>query len=201
MSRARTPITVATALVAALGWIEWKTWRASTEDLPPASTNPDPIVPGETVLVLGCPRPRLHRWRVRIAMRSTDPATARFVFCGGAVYTEESEAQMMAEYARHTLGLPQHNIVLEDRSTTTVENIVNSIPLLGDVPVIKIASNTFHARRARRILDTVSPQLAGQLVRARDYIPFEGGLLHAALWVHEAIRAKVAAHSSQRAHI
>lgn len=143
------------------------------------------------MLVLGCPLSALYRWRVRIAVRSTDPARARFVFSGAAVRSELSEAQMMANYAVVSLGVPAANIELEDRSTTTVENISYSLPLLADAPAIKIASNTFHARRARRIMHDESPELAARLVRARDYIPGEWGPLHAVMIVHELIRSLV----------
>lgn len=181
--------TVATG--AGLAWCEWKTWRASREALPADRLDPGRITPGEAILVLGCPEPVLHRWRVRIAMRSTDPSHARFVFSGGAVRSELSEAQMMANYAVVSRGVPAANIRLDDQSRTTVENIKNSIPLLADAPAIKIASNTFHARRARRILRDESPELAARLVRARDYIPAEWGPLHAVMAGHEIVRRLV----------
>jgi uncharacterized SAM-binding protein YcdF (DUF218 family) len=159
------------------------TWQASRQALPAGSTDPSHVVSGESVLVLGCPLPILHRWRVRIALRSTDPSRARFVFSGGAVKTQVPQAQMMADYAIHQLGVPAHNVVVEDQSRTTVENIVNSAPLMANSPAIKIASNSFHALRARVILHDESPELAQRLVRARDYTPFEWGLLHAVMLV------------------
>ncbi|MCV7284510.1 YdcF family protein [Mycolicibacterium wolinskyi] len=182
----------------ALAWCEWLTWRASREDLPAEGLDPGRVEDGEVILVLGCPRPALHRWRVRIAVRSTDAARARFIFSGGAVRSELSEAQMMANYAVVTLGVPATNIALEDQSRTTVENITNSIPMMADSPAVKIASNTFHARRARRILRDESPELAARLVRARDYLPCEWGLAHALMVAHEMLRRRVARHSRPR---
>lgn len=170
------------------GWVEWRTWRASRDLLPADANDIGRIVPGESVLVLGCPLPVLQRWRVRIAVRSTYPDRARFVFSGGAVRTQVPEAKMMAEYAVQKLGVPAANVVVEDRSRTTVENVVNSVPLMADSPAIKIASNTFHARRARQILHDESPELARRLARARDYIPVEWGPLHAVLVAHERYR-------------
>jgi uncharacterized SAM-binding protein YcdF (DUF218 family) len=170
------------------GWTEWRTWRASREALPPGATDPARIEPGESILVLGCPLPILHRWRVRIAVRSTDPNRARFVFSGGAVRSQVAEARMMADYAVHKLGVPVRNVVVEDQSRTTIENVANSAPLMTDSPVIKIASNTFHARRARRILYDESPELAERLVRTRDYIPVEWGPLHALMVAYEGYR-------------
>jgi uncharacterized SAM-binding protein YcdF (DUF218 family) len=170
------------------GWAEWRTWRASREALPAGATDPARIEPGESVLVLGCPLPILHRWRVRIAVRSTDPNRARFVFSGGAVRGLVPEARMMADYAVHELGLPVRNVIVEDQSRTTVENVANSAPLMADSPAIKIASDTYHARRARRILQNQSPELAERLVRARDYIPGEWGPVHLLMIACEGYR-------------
>jgi vancomycin permeability regulator SanA len=122
-------------------------------------------------------------------VRSTNRENARFVFSGAAVRTPVSEAQMMADYAV-ALGVPPGNVVIEDKSRTTVENVVNSAGLLADGSVVMLASNTFHARRARQVICDESPQLAGCLVRARDYIPFEWGLLHLVLVAFEAYRER-----------
>ena len=152
MAGGKTLIAVVVAVFSAVfGWAEWKTWRASREALPAGATDPSRIEPGESVLVLGNPVPIVQRWRVRIAVRSTDPDRARFVFSGAAVRGQIPEAQMMADYAVQELAVPLHNVVVEDQSRTTVENVVNSAPLMADSPAIKIASNTFHARRARQI--------------------------------------------------
>jgi uncharacterized SAM-binding protein YcdF (DUF218 family) len=180
----------AAAVTVVFGWAEWRTWKASRDALPLEAANPRHIVSGECVLVLGNPLPILHRWRVRIAVRSTDPDRARFVFSGGAVRSKISEAQMMADYAVHELGVPAHNVVIEDKSRTTVENITYSAPMMADSPAIKIASDTFHARRARMILRDESPTLADKLVRARDYRPGEWGPLHAALVAFECYRER-----------
>jgi uncharacterized SAM-binding protein YcdF (DUF218 family) len=179
------------ALVLAIGLLglaEWATWLASRAMLPAGGTDAGRIRADETVVVLGCPLPILHRWRARIAVRSTDPNLARFVFSGGAVRSEVPEAQMMADYAVRVLGLSPDNIVIEDKSRTTEENILNSTAFLADAPAIKIASNSFHALRARMILRDVAPDLGDRLVRARDYIPFEWGLLHAAMLTYDGYR-------------
>ncbi|QNJ95190.1 YdcF family protein [Mycolicibacterium fluoranthenivorans] len=178
-------ISVLVALAAVFGGAEWATWKAS-RDLTAGS--PRPAVPGETILVLGCPIPPLWKWRVRIAVRSTDPCTAVFVFSGGAVRTPVSESRMMADYAIDRLGVPAGNVLIEDQSRTTVQNVVNSIPLMTDSPAIKIASNTFHARRARQILRDESPELAQRLKPARDYLPAEWGPLHAVLLAYHLYR-------------
>jgi uncharacterized SAM-binding protein YcdF (DUF218 family) len=189
---------VLTAVSAVLGLAEWVTWKASRQVLPAGAVDAGRIEPGESVLVLGCPLPALQRWRVRIATRSTEPARARFVFSGGAVKTRIPEAQMMADYAVHELRVPVHNVVVEDQSTSTLENIVNTAPLMADSPAIKIASNTLHALRARAILSKQSPELATRLVRARDYIPFEWGLLHVLMLAYDGYRYVRGRQTSER---
>jgi hypothetical protein len=169
---------------------EWAVWRASRQALPAGATDPGRTVPGECVLVLGCPLPILHRWRVRIAVRSTDPTQARFIFSGGAVRSEIPEGRMMADYAIHELGVPERNVLVEDQSRSTVENIVNSLPLMADAPAIKIASDTYHARRARRNLYDESPDAATRLVRARDYLFLEWAVLHLLEVIGEAYRKR-----------
>jgi hypothetical protein len=156
--------------------------------LPARASKPGRVEPGETVLVLGCPLPILQRWRVRIAVRSTDPAAARFVFSGGAVRSRDPEARMMADYAVRVLKLSPDKVVVEDKSRTTEENILNSAPLLTDSHAIRIASNTFHALRARLILRDKWPDLADRLAPARDYIPFEWGPLHAVMLAFDGYR-------------
>jgi uncharacterized SAM-binding protein YcdF (DUF218 family) len=104
----------------------------------------------------------------------------------------------MADYAVESVDVPAGNVILEERARTTVENIVNSIPLMEDAPAIKIASDTFHARRARRILGDRSPDLATRLVGTRDYIPGEWGLLHAVLVAFEMYRDRRARSTTMR---
>jgi hypothetical protein len=70
---------------------------------------------------------------------------------------------------------------------------------MADGSAVKIASNTFHARRARRILYDESPEMAARLVRARDYIPLEWGPLHALLVAHQYFRNRRAVSTRLRA--
>lgn len=142
----------ATAGVALLlGWAEVIHWRASWRRLGPTAC-PDG---SEAVVVLGV-RNRgaranyLNRFRVRAGVRSISP-TARdsvLVLCGGAVAGPQTEADLMARYARDELGYdgPLH---LDRDSQSTWENISNAIPLIEDADVIKIVSNSLHAERAR----------------------------------------------------
>ena len=162
-------LAVAVAVVAS----ELDAWRASREGIPAGHVD-RPTPHDATVLVLGfrskTDEPNLvQRWRTRIAIRSVDPERATFVFSGSSSEPGlRSEAAIMAEVAVE-LGVPRVRIVLEEQSRTTWENIERSIPLLQDATAIVIASNTFHARKARRYLTTQAPDLAARLHRGADH--------------------------------
>lgn len=190
----RAALTIAAGIIAALALAEAVTWRASRDFLPAARRDAGVREPGDAVLVLGFAsggRGRvgaIQRWRIRIAARSVDPATALFVFTGAATRGGLSEAAAMADHAERRYGIPRAHIVLEEQATTTWENIGFSIPLLTDATSIRIASNTFHARRARRYLAKRSPELAARLRRGRDYLPLEFAPLKPVLAVYELVR-------------
>ncbi|MEU9954427.1 YdcF family protein [Streptomyces sp. NPDC050982] len=169
---------LATAGVAALAWSEWLNWRWSRTLV----GNSEGAV--EAVVVLGFQNPQatanvINRWRVRAGLRSisADRATdnahdTRVIFSGGTTGSGASEAQLMADYAKSVLEF-DGTVLLEDRSTTTWENITNVIPLLEDVDHIKIVSQPAHALKARAYLRRQRPDLAARLVRADDYRPGE----------------------------
>ena len=75
----------------------------------------------------------------------------------------------MAEYAVRDLGTDPADVVLEEEAESTWENIQNTIPLIEGFPVVKIASNTFHARKGRRYLYEQAPHLAARLHPAGDH--------------------------------
>lgn len=108
-----------------IAWAEWETCRASRDGLGSRAGD------GTAAIVLGCPLPILQHWWVRIAVRSADRHRSRFVFSGAAIRTPVSEARMMADYAIVRPGVPPENVVIEDRSRTTVENVVNAGELIG----------------------------------------------------------------------
>ncbi len=72
----------------------------------------------------------MQRWRVEEGVAEYRRGRAPvLLFTGGAAANKFVESYVMAQYAR-TLGVPSKNILTEPRSTTTVENIRNSMPLL-----------------------------------------------------------------------
>ncbi len=134
----------------------------------------------EAVVVLGYQNPQatanfINRWRVRAGIRSIAADGVRgnrVIFSGGTTSGGAAEAQLMADYAKTVLAF-DGTVLLEDKSTTTWENITNVIPLLEDVDRIKIASQPAHALKARAYLRRQRPDLARRLVRADDYRPGE----------------------------
>jgi hypothetical protein len=190
----RAALTVAAGVGATLAVAEAVTWRASHSFVPRARRDATVHEPGEAVLVLGFASRghgrvgAVQHWRIRIAVRSVDPADALFVFTGAATRGGLSEAAVMADHAECRFGVPRAHIVLEEQATTTWENIGFSIPLLADATSIRIASNTFHARRARRYLAKRSPELAERLRRGRDYLPLEFAPLKPVLAGYELVR-------------
>lgn len=150
----------------------------------------------EAIIVLGYPsRPDgsphpLQRWRARIALRSADPAAASTTYiCTGAGKADgPSEARVLAGLLRD-LGVPADRIVLEEQARTTWENLEYCAPLLSDVDVIKIASNSLHAWRGRRFLRRQSPRLADRLVPANDYRFGEYLWMKCPLAIYEAVGA------------
>ncbi|MDT0436659.1 MULTISPECIES: YdcF family protein [Streptomyces] len=160
---------VALAGAAVLAWGEWlnRRWsRALVGEGTGAS---------EAVVVLGYRNPQptanaVNRWRVRAGVRSVGgPGVreTRVILSGGVTGDGPAEAELMADYAKSVLRYGGA-LVLEDRSTTTWENVTNVIPLLEDADRIKIVSQPAHALKARAYLRRLRPDLARRLVRADD---------------------------------
>ncbi|WP_182478467.1 YdcF family protein [Clavibacter phaseoli] len=178
MRTRRTLAVAGVAFLASVGGVllasEWIHRLASTRGLGVFPGRPDGAVGREAVVVLGFgnagPRAnRINRFRVRAALRSIDPqadATA-LVLCGGSVMGDDSEARILARYARE-LGYAGP-VVLEEASRSTRENVANAIPLVEDADTIRIVSDPVHAEEARGYLRAARPDLADRLARADDY--------------------------------
>ena len=177
-------------LAALLGWAEVIHWRASWRRLGQV----DCIDGMEAVVVLGV-RNRgdranyLNRFRVRAGVRSMSPTarTSVLVLCGGAGAGHETEADLMARYARDELGY-DGPIRLDRHSHSTWENIQNAIPLIKEAEVIKIVSNSLHAERGRGYLWKLRPDLAHRLQRGEDYRLTEMTMVKALLGLRNAWR-------------
>ncbi len=128
----------------------------------------------EAIVVLGFgntgTRPNaVNRFRVRIALRSVNPTAARTVLIcsGGGVHSVVPEARLLAVAAREAGW--HGEIVIEDGSRNTAENIDNSAPLVEGFDVVRIASNPLHALKAREYARRHHPGLAERLAPADDH--------------------------------
>ena len=121
------------------------------------------------VLVLVSAVVVMNRYRVRAGLRSVDRGVTEtlLVMCGGPVGGPVPEAELMARYARQR-GYAGP-IRLDPKSATTWENIQNAIPLVEAMDSIMIVSNSMHAEKGRAYLQTLRPDLAARLRRAKDY--------------------------------
>jgi uncharacterized SAM-binding protein YcdF (DUF218 family) len=158
-------------------------WWSSRHRL---GTRPGAAGTGEAVVVLGFGNRGdranfLNRWRVRAGLRSLDHGNgpSRLVLSGGPVSGPESEAELMARYARD-LGYTGV-LITELTSQSTRENVENIVPFIEDADRIKLVSNSLHADRARGYLWRLRPDLAERLVAAADYRFGELTLLKPAL--------------------
>jgi len=165
-------VIVSAVVIAVLLWGEFEHWRSSRRRM---GTQPGGSGTGEAIVVLGY-RNRgtrantINRWRVRAGLRSSPPGPgpSRLVLCGGAVGGSQSEAELMARYARQSCGYAG-DLVTDAGSRSTWENVRNAIPMIEHADRIKIVSNSLHAERARLYLWQLRPDLAGRLVPAADY--------------------------------
>jgi uncharacterized SAM-binding protein YcdF (DUF218 family) len=153
----------------------------------------EPEAGSEAIIVLGFPPlrgNRVHpvaRWRLRIAVRSMRAGrTSTLIMTGAAKPGADSEAAVMARYARDVLGVPAAAIEVEERALTTWQNMAYSLPLAANSAVIKIASDPLHARRARRYLAELRPDLLPRLEPAATYRPGEEPVLKTATMAYES---------------
>lgn len=167
-------LVAAGAIAAALGWGELVHWRSAGRALPARS----PSGGSQVLVVLGfrnrSPRANaVNRWRAGVGVRTLDPAATRrrMVVCGGAVAGERSEASLIAEHLRQSTDerTAPYELVLEERSASTWQNVLNATPHLEGFDRIAIASDSLHAEKARRYLYWMRPDLAAHLVRGRDH--------------------------------
>lgn len=158
-------------LVLASEYVHRRGSRAGLGD-PPATPR------SEAVLVLGYRNGHpgranaLNRWRVRAGLRSRNRAVADsvLVFSGGAAQPgTPSEAASMARYAVTECGVPEESILLEEKSSSTWENIEFSAPFLRHAESIVVVSDPLHALKARLYLAEQRPDLARRLAPGRDY--------------------------------
>lgn len=139
-----------------------------------------PIQRGDSVVlvVLGFGNPgdrpnAVNRWRARIAVRTAlalvrQGARVRIIASGGAVHGETAEGELLRRHISGVLGWSGH-VLVEDRSSSTWENVREVVPWLDGADRIVFASNGLHAEKARTYLRRQRPDLAARLAAADDY--------------------------------
>lgn len=95
------------------------------------------------------PSPALRRRALHGAMLLRRGDVDRLVLCGGMGKHAPTEAEAMRVILLAE-GVPHTSMMLEDRSTTTGENIRNAAALIGKTDVTLI-TDWYHAPRARMI--------------------------------------------------
>lgn len=108
------------------------------------------IVLGAQVRTDGPSKVLKHRLNQAAAYLEANPDTI-CILSGGQGYNEPcTEAQGMAEYLQKK-GIPQERLILEEKSTTTEQNIQNSKQLIRKGSSVGIITNDFHMFRAMQI--------------------------------------------------
>ncbi len=85
------------------------------------------------------------------------------------------------------LGLPRKSIRLEEKATSTIENVRFSAPKLEGVGTIYIVSNGLHAHRGVRDFCREVPNRCGQVRPAARYYPFRRYFLKFPAALHEGL--------------
>lgn len=144
------------------------------------------------VVVLGVPGSNplyraLQRWRIDLTL----DAAGRFgcdpvIFTGGVTRPGPSEAAQMATVAR-SRGLDGARVVLEERSRTTRENIVEASRLAGPVDYVVLVSDALHASRARTAWREHAGIDAPHFVLADQYVPLRRFWLRTPVTVAEVL--------------
>ena len=112
----------------------------------------------------------LQRWRTEIAVRTFHRSEdGVLIFTGGPSKGGKTEAEVMAAYAIERLGVDRARVRLEERATSTFENVKFSLPMTTDFDAVAFASDPIHAARARAYATQQQPDVAPKLAAADDY--------------------------------
>lgn len=113
-------------------------------------TQPVAIVLGAAVWPGGVPSRTLQRRAEKAAALYLEGDVGGLIATGGIGVYPPSEAAAICELVT-ALGVPRAAVILEERSTTTLQNLVNAQALLApDTPAI-IVSDLWHLPRARLV--------------------------------------------------
>ncbi|MBM6617972.1 YdcF family protein [Bacillus suaedaesalsae] len=96
----------------------------------------------------------LYRVEAALDYLNTNPSTKVIVSGGQGPGEDITEAEAMLRFFKEK-GIPEERILLEDKSTTTYENLSYSKNLIEDSTTVIIVSNDFHLFRSTIIADRV----------------------------------------------
>jgi len=125
-----------------------------------------------------------------IMVYTKDPTPPFLIPSGGKGYDEEvSEAEAMSEYLREK-GIPEEKILLEDKSTTTFENLENSKEIIDSLPgrkYVALVTSNYHVYRALRYCRKIGLKCVGIGSHVAFYY-----------WPSALIREYVAVHAEKK---
>lgn len=131
----------------------------------------------DCIIVLGCsvygetPSPFLQ-WRIEEGYRLYKEGYANFIIVSGGKGPGEniSEAEAMKRYLLNK-GVKEEFIIKEDKSKTTMENLINSKQIMGNREFSKaiIVSNKYHLKRASLMAKKVGIDSSFSGVYVSDY--------------------------------
>lgn len=165
----------AALVVSVLAWgelVHWRSWaRSRTLPAPPPES-------AGAVIVLGfANRGRsintVNRWRAAIAVRTAERSrrsgsVVTIICSGGAVAGSVAEAILLRDFLTAERGW-SGTIVVETSSTSTWENVRNTLPLVIGLDWISFASNGLHAEKACRYYRAQATSESPLLVHSQNY--------------------------------
>ena len=110
-----------------------------------------PIVGSDDYLEIATTRPETMLGDTAIAVLNVNPGS-QAILCGGQGGDEPcTEAAAMQDYmVAH--GADAERLILENKSSTTIQNIANAKKLLPEGAAVAVITNDYHLARARRLL-------------------------------------------------
>lgn len=115
---------------------------------PPDGENLPAIVLGGRVYEHGPSLIVAHRLDAAAAYLDENPGAVCVVSGGQGADEPKPEAEVMSQYLMSKHGVSPERIILEDKSSNTLENIRFSKTLLGAEPRVVIVTDSFHQLRA-----------------------------------------------------
>lgn len=119
----------------------------------------------DIALVLGCSIKEVMMKRIEDAFKLYESGIIKKIYLTGGIgflskNREESEANVMKRYLL-SKGVPEEDIVVEDKSRDTYENMKNSLDLIkgevGEDGTIILVTSDFHQKRAKGMLEKMTP--------------------------------------------